>query len=178
MKKGPPFNVPMHAHAKGNARDEWRRKRKKMPFSSSLLSSSFDHSHSPPSSPSSSKDEESSSSPKWTKVRRRRKAYATRGQFCRYHQFKKGGKIITFFTYNGTFGATNKILAFIQQYDATFRDEYLSKCSNLCNNVAMHFKSLDRQWWLSLHAQGRAPKIWKVLCMGLNRRNGSKPKWW
>ena len=40
-----------------------------------------------------------------------------------YKKFKKGGKSITLLTYNGTFGATNKILAFIQQYDTAIGDE-------------------------------------------------------
>ena len=115
VKKGQAFSVPpMHAHAKENAPDERRRKRKKNPSSSSSSSSSLDHR--PPSSPSLSKDKESNSSPKRTKGRRRMKSYATKGCFCRYCKFKKGGKSITFLTYDATFGAIDKILAFIQQY--------------------------------------------------------------
>ena len=71
---------------------------------------------------------------KWGKGWKKRKANVVHGRSRRYHKFKEGGKSITFLTYNGTFGATYKIFAFIQQYNAAFGDEESLK---LCN-VAMH----------------------------------------
>ena len=57
------------------------------------------------------------------KGRGKRKSYVSWKRFHQYQKFKEGGKSITFVTYDGTFGATNKVLAFIQQYDAIFGDE-------------------------------------------------------
>ena len=100
--------------------------------------------HSPPLlSPSLSKDEESNSSPKPTKGRRRSKAYAIRGKLCRYHKIKQGGKIITFLTYNGTFGSVDKILAFVEQYDAAFQDEDFLESSKHCN-MTLQFQKSNR----------------------------------
>ena len=81
---------------------------------------------------------------------------------CSYQKFKEGGKSIIFLTYDGTFREINKILDFIQQYDAAYGDEHFSKSSKLCN-MAMYFEKLAHQWWSSLHAQGRAPRTWKAL---------------
>ena len=52
-----------------------------------------------------------------------------------------------------TFGATDKVLAFIQQFDVAFGDEHFSESSKL-QNVSMHFQKLARQWWASLRALG------------------------
>ena len=65
-------------------------------------------------------------------------------------------------TYDGAFGATKKVLAFNQQYDAAFGDEDFLESSKLWN-VAMHFQKLARQWWANFHAQGRAPVTQKSL---------------
>ena len=43
-----------------------------------------------------------------------------------------------FLAYDGTFGATNKVLAFIQQSDVAFEDESFLESLKLLN-VAMHF---------------------------------------
>ncbi|MCO5562542.1 hypothetical protein L7F22_016170 [Adiantum nelumboides] len=77
-------------------------------------------------------------------------------------KFKEGGKNISFLTYDGTFGATDKVLAFIQQFDAAFGDEGFTKSSKL-RHVAMHFQKSTGQWWASLRANGEAPKTWKAL---------------
>ncbi|MCO5588013.1 hypothetical protein L7F22_041967 [Adiantum nelumboides] len=63
---------------------------------------------------------------------------------------------------DGTFGATDKVLAFIQQFDAAFGDEGFTESSKL-RHVAMHFQKSARQWWASLRANGEAPKTWKAL---------------
>ena len=59
-------------------------------------------------------------------------------ELCRFwkklhkkQKFKEGGKNITFLTYDGTFGATDKVLAFIQKFDAAFGDEHFSETSKL-----------------------------------------------
>ncbi|MCO5565071.1 hypothetical protein L7F22_018742 [Adiantum nelumboides] len=57
----------------------------------------------------------------------------------------------------------DKVLAFIQQFDATFGDEGFTESSKL-HHVAMHFQKSARQWWASLRANsGEAPKTWKAL---------------
>ncbi|MCO5568796.1 hypothetical protein L7F22_022496 [Adiantum nelumboides] len=56
----------------------------------------------------------------------------------------------------------DKVLAFIQQFDAAFGDEGFIESSKL-RHVAMHFQKFARQWWASLQANGEAPKTWKAL---------------
>ncbi|MCO5581724.1 hypothetical protein L7F22_035613 [Adiantum nelumboides] len=56
----------------------------------------------------------------------------------------------------------DKVLAFIQQFDAMFGDEGFMEFSKL-RHVAMHFQKSARQWWASLRANGEAPKTWKAL---------------
>ena len=81
-----------------------------------------------------------------------RKAYNVKRCSKRYCKFKEGAKSITFLTYNnGTFEALDKVLAFIQQFDAAFGDENFSESSNL-RNASMHFTKAARQWWSSLRA--------------------------
>ena len=52
-------------------------------------------------------------------------------QLWRSRKFKEGGKNNNILTYNGAFGATKKVLAFIEQYDMAFREGDLldSYCS-------------------------------------------------
>ncbi|MCO5607770.1 hypothetical protein L7F22_061971 [Adiantum nelumboides] len=83
------------------------------------------------SSPSSSLDE----SPR----RGHRRSHATWKRSNKLKKFKEGGKSIFFLTYDDTFGATDKVLAFIQ-LDATFGDEGFMESSKLCH-VAMHFQN-------------------------------------
>ena len=44
--------------------------------------------------------------------------------FSRFHE---GGKNINFLTYDSTYAATNRILSFIQQFDAAFGGEEFDK---------------------------------------------------
>ncbi|MCO5571687.1 hypothetical protein L7F22_025434 [Adiantum nelumboides] len=112
---------------------------------------------SPSSSPSSSSDESSGYSSQEKQERGHRRSYAAWKRYYKLKKFKEGGKKISFLTYDGTFGATDKVLAFIQQFDAAFGDEGFTKSSKL-HHVAMHFQKSARQWWASLRANGEAPK--------------------
>ncbi|MCO5594016.1 hypothetical protein L7F22_048035 [Adiantum nelumboides] len=56
----------------------------------------------------------------------------------------------------------DKVLAFIQQFDAAFGDEGFTESSKL-RHVAMHFQNSAKQWWSSLWADGEAPRTWKNL---------------
>ena len=95
-----------------------------------------------------------------------RKAYNVKRCSKRYCKFKEGAKSITFLTYDGTFGALDKVLAFIQQFDAAFGDENFSESSKL-RNVSMHFTKATCQWWSGLRTQRRTPKKWKTLCLAI-----------
>ncbi|MCO5576212.1 hypothetical protein L7F22_030020 [Adiantum nelumboides] len=117
---------------------------------------------SPSSSPSSSSDEGSGYSSQERQRRGHRRSYAAWKRSSKLKKFKEGGKNISFLTYDGTFGATDKVLAFIQQFDAAFGDEGFTESSKL-RHVAMHFQKSARQWWASLRANGEAPKTWKSL---------------
>ncbi len=78
-------------------------------------------------------------------------------------KFKEGGKNISFLTYDGTFGAMDKVLSFIQQFDVAFGDKAFTESSKI-RNVSMHFQKSARQWWASsLRASGEAPKTWKSM---------------
>ena len=52
--------------------------------------------------------------------------------------FKEGGNNITFLSYDGSHGQMDKVLAFLQQFDAAFGGENFTKRSKL-SHVAMHF---------------------------------------
>ncbi|MCO5605068.1 hypothetical protein L7F22_059246 [Adiantum nelumboides] len=117
---------------------------------------------SPSSSSSSSSDESSGHSSQEKQRRGHRRSYAAWKRSNKLKKFKEGGKNISFLTYDGTFGATDKVLAFIQQFDAAFGDEGFTESSKLCH-VAMPFQKSARQWWASLRANGEAPKTWKAL---------------
>ncbi|MCO5548451.1 hypothetical protein L7F22_001908 [Adiantum nelumboides] len=117
---------------------------------------------SPSSSPSSSSDESSGYSSQEKQRRGYRRSYAAWKRSSKLKKFKEGGKNISFLTYDGTFGATDKVLAFIQQFDAAFGDERFTESSKP-RYVAMHFQKSARQWWASLWANGEAPKTWKAL---------------
>ncbi|MCO5571737.1 hypothetical protein L7F22_025485 [Adiantum nelumboides] len=117
---------------------------------------------SPSSSPSSSSDEGSGYSFQERQRRGHRSSYAAWKRSSKLKKFKEEGKNISFLTYDGTFGATDEVLAFIQQFDAAFGDEGFTESSKL-RHVAMHFQKSARQWWASLRANGEAPKTWKAL---------------
>ncbi|MCO5551605.1 hypothetical protein L7F22_005110 [Adiantum nelumboides] len=116
----------------------------------------------PLASPSSSSDEGSGYSSQERQIRGHQRSYATWKRSSKLKKFKEGGKNISFLTYDGTFGATDKVLAFIQQFDAAFGDEGFTESSKL-RHVAMHFQKSARQWWASLRANGEVPKTWKAL---------------
>ncbi|MCO5608758.1 hypothetical protein L7F22_062974 [Adiantum nelumboides] len=63
----------------------------------------------------------------------------------------------------------DKVLAFIQQFDAAFGDEGFTESSKL-QHVAMHFQKSTRQWWASLRANGEAPRTWKNLRVSIMKQ--------
>ena len=71
-------------------------------------------------------------------------------------KFREGGKNVVFLTYDGTYGETERILAFIQQFDAAFGGEDFEEASKL-RHVAMYLTKSSRQWWASLKTRGKAP---------------------
>ncbi|MCO5580023.1 hypothetical protein L7F22_033889 [Adiantum nelumboides] len=144
---------PHSPHRRESKRDEKNSKKKKERKRSPS---------SPSSSPSSSSDEGSGYSSQERQRRGHRRSYAAWKRSSKLKKFKEGGKNISFLTYDGTFGATDKVLAFIQQFDAAFGDEGFTESSKL-RHVAMHFQKSARQWWASLRANGEAPKTWKTL---------------
>ncbi|MCO5590969.1 hypothetical protein L7F22_044945 [Adiantum nelumboides] len=124
---------------------------------------------SPSSSPSSSLDESSGYSSQENQRRGHRRSFAAWKRSNKLKKFKKGGNNISFLTYDGTFGAAGKVLAFIQQFDAAFGDEGFTESSKL-RHVAMHFQKSARQWWASLRANGESPKTWKALRTSLMKQ--------
>ena len=109
----------------------FHRKRKKSP--------------SPPSSPSNSDNEASSkpSSPPHKAKHKRRKHPAWK-RSEKLQKFKEGGKNVTFLTFDGTYGDTDKVLNFIQQFDAAFEGEAFTEASKL-RHVAMYLQKTGRQ---------------------------------
>ncbi|MCO5580575.1 hypothetical protein L7F22_034444 [Adiantum nelumboides] len=141
---------PPHGKSKREEKDPKKKKERKRSPSS------------PSSSPSSSLDESGGYSSKESPRRGHRRSHAAWRRFNKLKKFKKGGKIISFLTYDGTFGATYKALAFIKHFDAAFGDEGFTESSKLCH-VAIHFQKSSRQWWANLRANGEAPRTWKNL---------------
>ncbi|MCO5550731.1 hypothetical protein L7F22_004222 [Adiantum nelumboides] len=93
---------------------------------------------SPSSSPSFSSDEGSGYSSQERQRRGHQRSYAAWKRSSKLKKFKEGGKNISFLTYDGTFGATDKVLAFIQQFDAAFGDEGFTESSKLHHGEADH----------------------------------------
>ncbi|MCO5603323.1 hypothetical protein L7F22_057473 [Adiantum nelumboides] len=117
----------------------------------------------PPTSPSSSprgesSSEESSSTYKGRHPRRKHHAWK---RAKKLKKFKEGGKSIIFQTFDGSYGHVDKVLTFIQQFDAAFGGEDFTEASKL-RNVAMHLTKSARHWWSTLCAKNQAPKTWKV----------------
>ncbi|MCO5608335.1 hypothetical protein L7F22_062542 [Adiantum nelumboides] len=117
---------------------------------------------SPSSSPSSSFDKSSGYSSQEKQRRGHQRSYDAWKGSSKLKKFKEGGKNSSFLTYDGTFGTTNKVLAFIQQFDAAFGDEGCTESSKL-RHIAIHFPKSAMQWWASLRANGEPPKTWKAL---------------
>ena len=128
VKKRPHIEVPRFAKVKKSKREARMKKRKKAPSSPSSSPSSWGESSY--SSSSSSEEEDYYSSPKRTHDKEK-KTHDTKRRPRRSRKFKEGGKSITFLTYDGKFGDLDKVLAFIQQFDATFGDENFSESSKL-----------------------------------------------
>ena len=84
-------------------------------------------------------------------------------------KFKEGEKSITFFSYDGTYGQMDKVLAFVQQFDVAFGGKHFTKRSKLFH-VAMHLQKSARQWWASLRTQGIAPRMWKECCQEIMKQ--------
>ncbi|MCO5556011.1 hypothetical protein L7F22_009555 [Adiantum nelumboides] len=63
----------------------------------------------------------------------------------------------------------DKVLTFIQQFDAAFGDEGFTESSKL-RHVAMHFQKSARQWWASLRANGEASRTWKNLRVSIMKQ--------
>ncbi|MCO5586138.1 hypothetical protein L7F22_040078 [Adiantum nelumboides] len=141
---------PPHRKSKKDEKDSKKKRERKRSLSS------------PSSSPSSSLDESGGCSSRESPRRGHRRSHATWRRSNKLKKFKEGAKSISFLTYDGTFGATDKVLAFIQQFDAAFGDEGFTESSKL-HHVAMHFQKSARQWWASLRANGESPQTWKNL---------------
>ena len=114
VRKVQPINVPKHAHGMRNLRKGKWKKRKKMPSSPSShghlfwkMKAFLIHCH-----PRKKRMNLIQSGAKDTK---KLIAFVVHGGSRRYCKFKWVVKRITFLTYNGTFGAIDKILAFIEQ---------------------------------------------------------------
>ncbi|MCO5607079.1 hypothetical protein L7F22_061271 [Adiantum nelumboides] len=148
-RKRSPHSPPRRESKKEEKDTKKKKERKRSPSS-------------PSSSPSSSSDESGGYSSRESPRRGHRRSHAAWRRSNKLKKFKEGGKSISFLTYDGTFGATDKVLAFIQQFDAAFGDEGFTESSKL-RHVAMHFQKSARQWWASLRANGEAPQTWKNL---------------
>ncbi|MCO5551366.1 hypothetical protein L7F22_004868 [Adiantum nelumboides] len=155
-RKRSPHSPPRRESKKEEKDTKKKKERKRSPSS-------------PSSSPSSSSDESGGSSSRESPRRGHRRSHAAWRRSNKLKKFKEGGKSISFFTYDGTFGATDKVLAFIQQFDAAFGDEGFTESSKL-RHVAMHFQKSARQWWASLRANGEAPRTWKNLRVSIMKQ--------
>ncbi|MCO5607194.1 hypothetical protein L7F22_061387 [Adiantum nelumboides] len=148
-RKRSPHSPPHHESKKEEKDLKKKKERKRSPSS-------------PSSSPFSSSDESGKYSSKESPRRGCRRSHATWRRSNKLKKFKEGGKSISFLAYDGTFGATDKVLALIQQFDAAIGDKGFTKSSKL-RHVAMHFQKSARQLWTSLRVNGEAPRTWKNL---------------
>ncbi|MCO5589477.1 hypothetical protein L7F22_043444 [Adiantum nelumboides] len=133
-RKRSPHSPPRRESKKEEKDSKKKKERKRSPSS-------------PSSSPSSSSDESGGYSSRASPRRGHRRSHAAWRRSNKLKKFKEGGKSISFLTYDGTFGATDKVLAFIQQFDAAFGDEGFTESSKL-RHVAMHFQKSARQWYV------------------------------
>ena len=81
--------------------------------------------------------------------------------WCKAQKFKEGGKNVTFITYDGSYDQIDKLLNFIQQFDAIFGGEDFTESSKL-RHVSMYLQKSARKWWASLKTKGIQPCTWKV----------------
>ncbi|MCO5574649.1 hypothetical protein L7F22_028438 [Adiantum nelumboides] len=117
-RKRSPHSPPRRESKKEEKETKKKKERKRSPSS-------------PSSSPSSSSDESGGYSSKESPRRGHRRSHAAWRRSNKLKKFKERGKSISFLTYDGTFGATDKVLAFIQQFDAAFGDEGFTESSKL-----------------------------------------------
>lgn len=68
---------------------------------------------------------------------------------------------MTFLTYDGTYGQTDRVLSFIQQLDSAFGGEDFTESSKL-RHVAMYLQKSAHKWWASLKIVGKQPRTWKA----------------
>ena len=78
----------------------------------------------------------------------------------RAQKFKEGGKNVTFLTYDGSYGQVDKVLNFVQQFDAAFGGENFTESSKL-RHMSMYLQKSARKWWASLKTKGIQPRSWK-----------------
>ncbi len=165
---------PTRGRNKKRQKERHTKKRRRYSSSSSSSSRSGRSSHgrfprkgrkspSPPSSPSSysadaSSSTEVSSSHEARHSRRKHKAWK---RAKKLRNFKEGGKSVTFQTFDGSYGDVDKVLTFIQQFDAAFGGEAFTESSKL-RHVAMHLTKSARHWWSTLRAHNEAPRTWKA----------------
>ncbi|MCO5612729.1 hypothetical protein L7F22_066998 [Adiantum nelumboides] len=120
-----------------HARRRHKSKRTPSPSSSPSKRSSF----------SSSSSSDGYSSPGHHK-RRRHDTYRAWKRSRKLQKFKEGGKSITFQTYDGSYGATDKVLFFIQQYCAGLTETYEHM------SMIKSWGSKQKRWGTALEASG------------------------
>ncbi|MCO5589328.1 hypothetical protein L7F22_043294 [Adiantum nelumboides] len=148
-RKRSPHSPHRHKSKREEKRSSKNKERKRSPSS-------------PSSSPSSSSKESGGYFSQDKQRRGHRRSYAAWKSSSKLKKFKEGGKNFSLLTYDGTFGAIDKVLAFIQQFNAAFGDEGFTESSKL-QHVAKHFQKSTRKWWTSLRANREGPKTWKAL---------------
>ncbi|MCO5612091.1 hypothetical protein L7F22_066353 [Adiantum nelumboides] len=138
---------------------------------------------SPSSSPSSSSDEGSGYSSQERQRRGHRRSYAACKRSSKLKKFKEGGKNISFLTYNGTFGATDKdnnrtgsLCTATQEKKLLLKQVQLptfkGEGPNIERDVEAWIEAMD-DYFL---AAGSAPKNQAML--GMFRLMGDAKLWW
>ncbi|MCO5551582.1 hypothetical protein L7F22_005087 [Adiantum nelumboides] len=141
------FSSKEEADYHGKSRQDVRRRRRESP--SPLPSSSHSNSTSG-----------TSYEPKRSSRRGHRHSHAAWKRSRKMQTLKEGAKSVTFLTFDGSYGNTDKVLHFIQQFDAAFGGENFIETSKL-RHIAMYLQKTPRHWWASLKGQGMAPRTWK-----------------
>ena len=90
-------------------------------------------------------------------------------QGVKLKSLKKEENNVTFITYDGSYGQTDKLLNFIQQFDAAFGGEDFTESSKL-RHVSMYLQKFARKWWASLKTKGIQPRTWKVWCLEMMKQ--------
>ena len=138
---------PNPTHRRGSERGRTHARRRRSP--------------SPSSSPSSSSTSDKTSSEEVEHARRTNgRRVRPQRAWKRAQKFKEGGKNVTFLTYDGSYGQVDKVLNFIQQFDAAFGGENFTESSKL-RHMSMYLQKSARKWWASLKTKGIQPRSWK-----------------